>query len=285
MKLSIALSSILLVCSVTTANPVNPSATTSVEPSSSTAIFTATASTYPNPSPVSIAQAKKLVDFSKLSKNDMNLMEKYLKTSEDYQGAKEALELEEPRKLAQEALVKRLCEKYMGLLGKYHSKSGFIYGIKAEWLKPKLNKEKKILLELEKVYQDLRLKIFDYNWILNDIGKELAKRLFGDGLDQSSIHSYMMFIKSNPRFIQSIQSTLGHMLGQQPGTEQASTSGTQSPSQHRESPSSSTHEVPKSPRSQKKSRSRAGKAYSKIKGAFGSSPNQDNTDDYEPLLD
>ncbi|OAJ45147.1 hypothetical protein BDEG_28308 [Batrachochytrium dendrobatidis JEL423] len=271
MKLSIALSSILLVCSVTTANPVNPSATTSVEPSSSTAIFTATASTYPNPSPVSIAQAKKLVDFSKLSKNDMNLMEKYLKTSENYQGAKEALELEEPRKLAQEALVKRLCEKYMGLL--------------AEWLKPKLNKEKKILLELEKVYQDLRLKIFDYNWILNDIGKELAKRLFGDGLDQSSIHSYMMFIKSNPRFIQSIQSTLGHMLGQQPGTEQASTSGTQSPSQHRESPSSSTHEVPKSPRSQKKSRSRAGKAYSKIKGAFGSSPNQDNTDDYEPLLD
>ncbi|KAJ8329127.1 hypothetical protein O5D80_003075 [Batrachochytrium dendrobatidis] len=48
MKLLIAiLSSTLIVCSVTTATPVNPSATANLE-SSSTVIYTATATTYPN---------------------------------------------------------------------------------------------------------------------------------------------------------------------------------------------------------------------------------------------
>ncbi|KAK5667758.1 hypothetical protein QVD99_005603 [Batrachochytrium dendrobatidis] len=50
MKLLIAiLSSTLIACSVTTATPVNPSRTTNFE-SSSTAIYTATATTYPSTS-------------------------------------------------------------------------------------------------------------------------------------------------------------------------------------------------------------------------------------------
>ncbi|EGF77054.1 hypothetical protein BATDEDRAFT_92038 [Batrachochytrium dendrobatidis JAM81] len=239
MKLAIALSSILLVCSVTTANPVNPSATTSAEPSSSTAAFTTTTDSYSNFLPASSVQAINSVDLSKLSDDDKSLMGKYLETSENHKKMKETQRPAESKIFDQKALIERLDEKHTKLLGKSHNNGGFV--------------------------------------------EELTKRLFGDDLDQSSIDSYIAFIKFNPRFIESIYSSLNRTPGQQPGTEQASTSGTQNQSQYRENPSSSTHEAPKSSRPQKKSRSHAKKAYTKIKSGLGSGPNQDNTD-REPLI-
>ncbi|KAJ8330325.1 hypothetical protein O5D80_001326 [Batrachochytrium dendrobatidis] len=283
MKLAIALSSILLVCSVTTANPVNPSATTSAEPSSSTAAFTTTTDPYSNFLPASSVQAINSVDLSKLSDDDKSLMGKYLETSENHKKMKETQRPAESKIFDQKALIERLDETHAKLLGKSHNNGGFVYEIRAKRIKSRLDKQKKILLKLEKEYQSLNFKILDYDWELDVIREELTKRLFGDDLDQSSIDSYIAFMKFNPRFIESIYSSLNRMPGQQTGTEQASTSGTQNQSQYRENPSS-THEAPKSPRPQKKSRSRAKKAYSKIKSGLGSGPNQDNTDDYEPLI-
>ncbi|KAK5670224.1 hypothetical protein QVD99_003324 [Batrachochytrium dendrobatidis] len=283
MKLAIALSSILLVCSVTTANPVNPSATTSAEPSSSTAAFTTTTDSYSNFLPASSVQAINSVDLSKLSDDDKSLMGKYLETSENHKKMKETQRPAESKIFDQKALIERLDEKHTKLLGKSHNNGGFVYEIRAKRIKSRLDKQKKILLKLEKEYQSLNFKILDYDWELDVIREELTKRLFGDDLDQSSIDSYIAFIKFNPRFIESIYSSLNRTPGQQPGTEQASTSGTQNQSQYRENPSSSTHEAPKSSRPQKKSRSHAKKAYTKIKSGLGSGPNQDNTD-REPLI-
>ncbi|KAK5665565.1 hypothetical protein QVD99_007911 [Batrachochytrium dendrobatidis] len=89
MKLAVTvLSSILLACSVTTANPVNPSATTSTDASTSTTQPTATESNKSGLWTASNEEIATWVDVSQFTKADAELIKQYLKLTQKYEKAK-----------------------------------------------------------------------------------------------------------------------------------------------------------------------------------------------------
>ncbi|KAK5665541.1 hypothetical protein QVD99_007887 [Batrachochytrium dendrobatidis] len=109
MKLAVTvLASILFACSVTTAKPVNPSATTSAEASTSTVIPTATTSTKSKHRVLSYEGSEFSLDLSKFSKDDMGLIKEYLQTDQEYQEAKKACDSAKSEELNQKELLKRL---------------------------------------------------------------------------------------------------------------------------------------------------------------------------------
>ncbi|OAJ40785.1 hypothetical protein BDEG_24486 [Batrachochytrium dendrobatidis JEL423] len=223
MKLAVTvLSSILFACSVTTAIPVNPSATTSAE--ASTLTVTPSAQTTPS------------IDFSNLPGGDMNLIRKYAQTKKSRDDVEKMDGLIRLEKLAQEELVEQLGKEIQELLRKCQSSEGHSkYGKKLNELEQKLEQERKTLDELA-----TKLLTSDYstfNWRLGKIKSQLLERLFGTNLRQPTSH-YIRFLESDPKFLELISTFVSSTPSQQPGSEQASTSGTQNQSKHHKSPSS-----------------------------------------------
>ncbi|EGF76341.1 hypothetical protein BATDEDRAFT_92830 [Batrachochytrium dendrobatidis JAM81] len=237
MKLAVTvLASILLACSVTTVSSVNPSAATSAETSSLTAQPSATTNSVFEDWTVFNAEITNSVDLSRLSEDDARLIKKHLKLNEKCKKTKKARGLAESAKLDQERLVSRLDEKYQRLLNKFQGENGSKYGERLLKAKLELEKEQEILVEIEKKCQSLGSDIFGFNLELNITRGKLARRLFGDNLDIESLYLYMEFLKSDLSFVESIYNSLILVLSQQPGSEQASTSETQSSSQYHETP-------------------------------------------------
>ncbi|KAJ8330254.1 hypothetical protein O5D80_001819 [Batrachochytrium dendrobatidis] len=280
MKLAVTvLASILFACSVTTAKPVNPSATTSAEASTSTV----------TPS----AQVTPSVDLSKLSKDDMELIKEYAhmkKTCDDAEKIHNSLQ---PKRLSRQELVDRLDEEYEQLLRKSQtSENGSKYSKKLKKLEQKLEQEEKAIGKL--VAMDMSSGFPSLTFKLGKIQSQLLDRLFKGNTDQPTEY-YMRFFETDLKFLELV-STLGNSApNQQPRSEQASTSGTQNQSKHRESTSSSSETSTVQPtqtssstqrasrsrsrshsRSRKTSRScsRSGRACSKVRNNLGSGWNQ-----------
>ncbi|EGF77522.1 hypothetical protein BATDEDRAFT_91730 [Batrachochytrium dendrobatidis JAM81] len=241
MKLAVAvLSSILLACSVTTANPVNPSAAKSAESSTSAAIPTATTSTESEYRTISYEEAANLVDLSQLSESDVSLIEGYLQMDREHEEMEKACDLAGSEKLHQQELIKQLNKKYSTLVHKsQHNNNDPAYEEKVQSFKLKLQEEREKLEELEKKYRKFNRDFLVFSLQTYANKAELAERFFGDDLDMDLLYLYVEFLKFNPSFVENIYKSLTLRLNKQPGSEQASTSGTQSSSQHHESPSSS----------------------------------------------
>ncbi|KAK5666798.1 hypothetical protein QVD99_002043 [Batrachochytrium dendrobatidis] len=225
MKLAVTiLASILFACSVTTAIPVNPSATTSAEASTST--VTPSAQTTPS------------IDLSRLSDEDMNLIKEYAKMKKSRDNAKETYDLLQPKALAQKKLLDWLDEEYEQLLRKFQTSEGHSkHSEKLNELEQKLKQERKTLDELE--IKQHSSGFLNLNWILGKIKSQLLECLFKGNMNQP-FEYYTIFLESDPKFLELV-STFGNSTpSQQPGSEQPSTSGTQNQSKHHKSSSSSS---------------------------------------------
>ncbi|KAJ8324063.1 hypothetical protein QVD99_008406 [Batrachochytrium dendrobatidis] len=224
MKLAVTvLASILFACPVTTAKPVNPSLTTSAE--SSTSAVT------PN------AQATSLFDLSQPSLEVMNLLEEYAQSKEDYKEAEKVYDLVHSTKSDRKQLVKQLREEYQELLDKYQEGDGSKYKDESE----KLEKEEDILIDL--LQRRAGAAYFSLYERLSNIKSQLVKHLFGKNWIHRPVNDYFNLIESDPKFTKIIDSFHISISSQQSISQQASTSGTRSSSQHHESPSSS-NEIP-----------------------------------------
>ncbi|OAJ43381.1 hypothetical protein BDEG_26746 [Batrachochytrium dendrobatidis JEL423] len=241
MKLAVTvLTSILFTCSFTTANPVNPSATTttSAGTSTSTVIPTATTSTESGLWAASNEETTNLVDMSQLSESDLSLIEDCLQMEQEYEDMKKAYDLAKSEKTDQRILVERLNKKHAKLLRKPRkNKNNPVYKKELKNSRLKLQQERKKLKELEKKCQKLYHDFFILDLKLDSNKENLAERLFED-LDLELILSHMQFLELNRDFVQGIYESLNLIMNQQSGSEQTSTSGSQSSSQYHESPSS-----------------------------------------------
>ncbi|KAJ8328600.1 hypothetical protein O5D80_003181 [Batrachochytrium dendrobatidis] len=223
MKLAVTvLSLILFACSVTTAIPVNPSATTSAEAST----LTVTPSAQITPS----------IDFSNLPGSDMNLIRKYAhmkKTCDDAEKIHNSLQ---PERLSQQELVKQLGKEIQELLRKCQSSEGHSkYGKKLQKLEQKLKQERKTLDELATKQHSSGF--LNLNWRLGKIKSQLLECLFKGNMNQP-FEYYTIFLESDPKFLELVSTFDNSTPSQQPGSEQASTSGTQNKSKHHKSSSS-----------------------------------------------
>ncbi|KAK5666080.1 hypothetical protein QVD99_006858 [Batrachochytrium dendrobatidis] len=203
MKLAVAvLTSILFTCSFTTANPVNPSATTttSAGTSTSTVIPTATASTESGLWAASNEETTNLVDMSQLSESDLSLIEDCLQMEQEYEDMKKAYDLAKSEELDQRILVERLNKKHAKLLRKPRkNKNNPVYKKELKNSRLKLQQERKKLKELEKKCQKLYHDFFILDLKLDSNKENLAERLFED-LDLELILSHMQFLELNRDF-------------------------------------------------------------------------------------
>ncbi|EGF77590.1 hypothetical protein BATDEDRAFT_27411 [Batrachochytrium dendrobatidis JAM81] len=212
------LASILFACSVTVANPVDPSATTSAGASTSTIISTATTSTESEYRIISYEEATNLVDLSQLLESDARLIKGYLQTDRKYQEMKKAYVLTKFEELDQKKMMERLNEEHLEPADKSRqSKDDPVY-------KEFQNSEQK-LKESEKLerLREKRLKLghdlFDFKLESDFDRKKLAKRLFQNGPSTESLYSYTKFIVSNPSFVENIYKSLTLQLNQQSESE------------------------------------------------------------------
>ncbi|KAJ8324272.1 hypothetical protein O5D80_007464 [Batrachochytrium dendrobatidis] len=299
--LIIILSSILLACSVTIANPVLPSATTSIE--------YGTLST-PN------TQVESVGDLGQLSKEAICLIKEYAQINSDCEEMKKLYDLTESKKLVQEELVKQLGEEYQHLKRKSQKgKNDLKDHIRFRTIKQRLKEQKKEFIDLEREHLDLN---FDYFFVcdeLNRIKRELVKCVFGKHSTSRPISYYMELLTSNLEFAKLVDTFRNSAPSQQLGSEQAFTSGTQSSSQRYDNPSllydnemevskksdhilkgsDTMHPSSEAPIVQptqasssteraSRSCSRSRKLCSRIKSSIGSLWNQHTDDDREPLV-
>ncbi|KAJ8327010.1 hypothetical protein O5D80_004434 [Batrachochytrium dendrobatidis] len=263
MKLAITvLSSILAICSVTVANPVNPSATTSAESSTSAVI----------PSAQTIAS----IDFNQLSDEGKSLIKEYAQANKKHNEAKAMCDSTGSVIASQEKLVKYLGDELKGLMDKSRkNKHGPRHEKEVKEANSRLEEQYYIFLQLEN-------KCVDSYWgksgILSQFAKiknQLVKSLFGKHTSVESVDSHIQLLESNPEFMGLVKQFENLVSGQQLELEQPSTSESQN-SQHHKSLSSSSdqtptaqstkassgkHETPKYPSEQRSRKSRAQKLF------------------------
>ncbi|OAJ32820.1 hypothetical protein BDEG_28702 [Batrachochytrium dendrobatidis JEL423] len=248
MKLAVTLlASILFACSVTTAKPVNPSATTSAEASTSTVIPTATESDESKHRVFSYEGSEFSVDLSKLSKDDVKLIQEYLEKDQEYEEIKKACDSAKSEELNQEELLKRLSGKNYKLSLKYSNRNDPVYQEKKREIKQKLNEENEKLFSLQEKRLKLDKNLYHAGLLLHMARKELADLLFQNGPSTASLYSRIKFLKSNPSFVEDIYQSLILQLNKQSGSDPSSSSktSTDQPTQT----SSSTQKASKSSKS------------------------------------
>ncbi|KAJ8330598.1 hypothetical protein O5D80_001573 [Batrachochytrium dendrobatidis] len=271
MKLAVTvLASILFACSVTTANPVNPSATTSTDASTST---------------VYSAQTTPSVDLSKLSEGGINLIKIYIKANQDHEKAIKLRNLAKNAVTAQKIIMAELNEKLLRL--KSESRKGndkLQHAYTLERLRLKLQKQSRRLDMLETKY--LGHSLYNVIWGLWDSKLELAKHFFKEFLGEKlTVNACIELLESNYEVLACIRRLKNEMLK----SEQASTSGTQSLPRNYKSLSSKTPtdqptQISSNTKGTFKVRSSTRKAYSKMKSSLGSPRSRGENDDQEPLI-
>ncbi|OAJ41063.1 hypothetical protein BDEG_24714 [Batrachochytrium dendrobatidis JEL423] len=212
----------------------------SIEASTSTAQPTEITSTVFEDPVFSYEEATSLVDLSKFSKDDMELFEGYLQTDQEYQEAKKACDSAKSEELNQKELIKRLLGENYELFMEYPNRNDPVYQEKREIIGQKIDEEDEKLFSLQEKLQKLDEDLYHADLLLDSTREKLAKRLFKNSPSTTSLHSRIEFLESNPSFIEGIYQSLILRLNKQPGSEQASTSGTQNKSKHHKSPSSSS---------------------------------------------
>ncbi|KAJ8330324.1 hypothetical protein O5D80_001325 [Batrachochytrium dendrobatidis] len=231
MKLAITvLSSILAICSVTVAKPVNPSATTSVESSTSTAV----------PS----AQTTGWINFDQLSEEGMNLIKEYARVNKQHNEAKAMCGSTESIIVSQEKLVKGLASELKDLMDKTHkSKDGSKYEEEVKKANARFGEQHYLFLQFEKKCMDSYWDNSGIRLQLTKIKNKLVKLLFGEHISAELVEDYMQLLESDFMFMKLVKEFEALVLDRQLEPEQPSTSGIQSP-QHRGNLPSSSSQTP-----------------------------------------
>ncbi|KAJ8327859.1 hypothetical protein O5D80_003256 [Batrachochytrium dendrobatidis] len=201
MKLAVAvLSSILLACSVTIANPIDPSATTDVETSTSTVIPSATtdveASTSSTPNPNGIGLGA--LDYP-LPDSIKELLEKYEKKRQNRNEQKKKCELLRFQYDNQDARVADLERKIYILKHKYQGNGGSSeYDNEIQETKSNLETQKAKLADLGKDYHECVLEKNSLEFEMSRIEVKLVECVFGEPWDPKSFDQQLSLIDKHP---------------------------------------------------------------------------------------
>ncbi|KAK5670522.1 hypothetical protein QVD99_003202 [Batrachochytrium dendrobatidis] len=203
MKLSVAvLSSILLVCSVTTANPIHPSSTASTEYVSSTAIPSSTTSTEFNPSATPNANGIDLGSLDSFSDDIQDLFKNYLKKQHDYDEHKKKCKLIKLQFEDQQKLVKHTRERFGNLRrtaqrnGRGNSKYSDDDEMKE--LRNKFQEGHSRLGELQRKKNKCRFELSHFNQQLDFAKVNLVEFIFGASFNLESLDGQLLLILSDP---------------------------------------------------------------------------------------
>ncbi|KAJ8329158.1 hypothetical protein O5D80_003102 [Batrachochytrium dendrobatidis] len=278
MKLAVAvLSSILLACSVTTANPIDPSATTDVETSTSTVIPSATtstqASTSPTPNPNGIGLGG--LDDA-LPDSIKDLLERYKKTKHDLNQQGKICDPLKPEYDSQIMLVIDLKTKIQDLEEK-SQKNGDSPEYDGEIQKTKLDLEaqRSKLEDIEKRYNECQLKKNGLESEIYLTKMRLVYLVFGDSSNFRLFDQQLYLINKHP----SVKGYLGELSLEYSKIPGQSSSGQQcqesQPSSSRPSGSGSSRQKAPS-----KKRKRVSKLMSGLKSHF----KRPESEDREPLI-
>ncbi|OAJ44673.1 hypothetical protein BDEG_27881 [Batrachochytrium dendrobatidis JEL423] len=279
MKLAVTvLASILFACSVTTAKPVNPSATTSAEASTSTVIPTATESTKSKHRVLSYEGSEFSVDLSKLSKDDAKLIQGYLQTDQEYEVAKKARDSAKSEELNQKELLKRLDGESYELSLKYsNNEDDPVYQEEKEIINQKFDEEDEVFFSLQQKRRKLDKNLYHAGLLLHIARKELAELLFQNGPSTASLDSYRISLELDRNFAESIYQSFILRLNKQSGSDPSSSSktSTDQPTQT----SSSTQKASKSSKSHSRSRLWKTSKSKNERKSFSSPPSSEDSDE------
>ncbi|KAJ8330066.1 hypothetical protein O5D80_001643 [Batrachochytrium dendrobatidis] len=199
MKLPIAvLSSILLICSVTTANPIHHSTTTYDESSFSTVIPSVTTSTEFNPSETPNTSGAGLSSLDLLSDGMENLLESYSKKQHGFDEHGEKcklikLQLEDQRQLIKD-LKKRIDDLKSALL---KSNDNPNYNRQVQELELELGKQHSKLEDLEKSHEECNIDSGRLNFELELIKISLVECFSGKPFNFRSLNEQLLLILSH----------------------------------------------------------------------------------------
>ncbi|KAL5039078.1 hypothetical protein RTP6_006293 [Batrachochytrium dendrobatidis] len=285
MKPSITLlSSILAVCSVTTASPVDPSSTMSAEASTLTASPSATAST--ESSILTFTDVNldlELVDCGTLSKKSKKLIKNYATTKRGVKTTREMCKSISESISVEKKLKKQLVKRVDSLKdGDLAGDNGLTY---AETV-AKLQETRKNLLDLKQQERKCDKEFSDWRKNMRLAEKGLEKYFIWDSEISCLISLYTMYIEEDPitmdcfnKFYTGMQSSLSesdhvftseiHDSLQQSSDDQPTYEET-SIAHHTQTPSSTP--------------SKLQKVCSRIKSSIGSRWSQHTDDDREPLV-
>ncbi|EGF78074.1 hypothetical protein BATDEDRAFT_26761 [Batrachochytrium dendrobatidis JAM81] len=240
MKLAVTvLSSVLLACSVTIANPVLPSATADAESSTLTVLPTATTSTYSSPSAVSELDVD-LFYCGTLSRKAKSLIKAYATTKRGVETTEERCKLISKSISFQQKLIQQLSEKVDLLKSGYSAEDDDLSYDEAI---SELSRVRKELVDFEIQQQvcDSECSVLDRKFYLAE--KALAQNFFQGFLNVHSVGVYMKRILGNPVVMKCINQFYSGKRTPFPELEHASTSETPSSSQRYQSHES----LPQSP--------------------------------------
>ncbi|OAJ44151.1 hypothetical protein BDEG_27417 [Batrachochytrium dendrobatidis JEL423] len=200
MKLSVAvLSSILLVCSVTIANPVVPSTTASTDHVSLTAAPSSTTSTESNPSATPITDGVNLDGLVSLSVDMKSLLKKIVKKQHVYTQQKiicEATEIKSYKQQKEVKLQEIKVEKSKNALLK--NNGDLRYNVKLQEVERNLRNGNSKLAKLEKSEKECNIHCNRFLYELNLLREELLKYLFGDLWNSRPLDELLSRIDSHP---------------------------------------------------------------------------------------
>ncbi|EGF82899.1 hypothetical protein BATDEDRAFT_86370 [Batrachochytrium dendrobatidis JAM81] len=231
MKLAVAvLSSILLACSVTIANPIDPSATTDVEsiafpdlpsattdvessifpdlPSATTDVESSTLPT-PNPNGIGLGGLDPLPDSIK------DLFKKYRKKKQGFNQQKKKCELLKSEYNDQRRLIERLWRNTRILQHKYQGNGGSPKHDATQKSKLNLKAQRDRLDDLKESIQDCESKRNSLEFELDLIEIELVTLVFGGPWDPKSFYKKLLLIGTYP----SVQNYLDRLRNEEKSSE------------------------------------------------------------------
>ncbi|KAK5670519.1 hypothetical protein QVD99_003199 [Batrachochytrium dendrobatidis] len=202
MKLSVAvLSSILLVCSVTTANPVVPSTTASTDHVSSTVVPSSTTSTESNPSTTPNTDDVNLGSLDSLSVDIEDLLENYSERKHDHDRHTKECELIKFQFEDQQKLVKHLRERFdalkLELQGNGHSDSEYSDDDEMERVGHELEDGYSKLIKLERKDKKCSFKNSYFTRQLKLVQIDLVKSVFGTSFNIELFDKQLLLILSH----------------------------------------------------------------------------------------
>ncbi|KAK5668180.1 hypothetical protein QVD99_005217 [Batrachochytrium dendrobatidis] len=247
MKLAVAvLSSILLALSVTTANPVDPSATTDVETSTSTVIPSATTSTEASTSSTPNPNGIGLGALDTLPGNVKYLLERYVKLDHNRNHHEKICDSLKSEYEDQKKLVTDLGTKLYILKRKSQESGGSPeYDGEIQETKIDLEAQRSKLFDIRSRYMECRLKNDCFENAIGFIKMSLADLIFGGNWDSELFDQQIDLIKTHSSvkgYLDKLSLEYSEILGQSPSDQQCQES--QSPLDTPSGSGSSEQEAP-----------------------------------------
>ncbi|EGF80049.1 hypothetical protein BATDEDRAFT_89240 [Batrachochytrium dendrobatidis JAM81] len=225
MKLAVAvLSSILLACSVTIANPIKPSESTDVETSTSTVIPSATTSTEASTSPTPNPNGIGLGGLDALPDSIKELLEKYVRLGYGRDEQKKVCDPLKSEHDSQIMLVAGLETKIQVLERKFQRSGGSPkYDGKIQKTKVDLEAQESKLKDIRSRYKECQLKKSCFENTIYFTKLSLVNLIFGRNWNCESLYQQFDLIKKHSSvkgYLDELSLEYSKILGQSPSDQQ-----------------------------------------------------------------